>query len=224
MWSALFLVVWFTFFALNKRLRKEMLWAGLGTTPLGLSEPLFVPSYWNPPSLFGLAQGTGFDIESLIFSFAVGGLAAVLYKTVFKLKHAEMTASERYQKRHRYHVLALISPIFTFLILALSTDWNHIYCAVAAMFIGGIAASWCRPDLKKNIWVGGFLFLGLYFLFFMTLVLAFPRYVRAVWNLPDISGILMLGIPLEELLFAFTLGMLWAGIYEHIYWHKLMKV
>jgi hypothetical protein len=27
--------------------------------------------YWAPPSLFSLAQKTGFDIESLIFSFAI---------------------------------------------------------------------------------------------------------------------------------------------------------
>lgn len=39
---------------------------------LGFTEPLFVPAYWNPPTLFDLAQRTGFDIESLIFTFAIG--------------------------------------------------------------------------------------------------------------------------------------------------------
>ena len=48
--------------------------------PLGLSEPLFVPGYWNPPSLFNLAQKTGFDIESILFSFAIGGIGSVLYR------------------------------------------------------------------------------------------------------------------------------------------------
>jgi hypothetical protein len=32
-----------------------------------LTEPLFVPDYWNPPSLFDLARRSGFDIESVIF-------------------------------------------------------------------------------------------------------------------------------------------------------------
>ena len=59
-----------------------MLSASLFTMPFGLSEPLFVPEYWNPPSLFDLAQQTGFDIESLIFCFGIGGIGAVLYNVL----------------------------------------------------------------------------------------------------------------------------------------------
>lgn len=220
-WSLLILAIWLVVLFLNKRLRKEMLWASIGTAPLGLTEPLFVPSYWNPPSLFNLAQRTGFDIESIIFSFSVGGLAAVLYESIFKVRHTVMTKEERHHRRHRLHLLALSSPIVIFIILATATNWNHIYCTIVAMFFGGIAALLCRPDLKKKIWIGGLLFLGLYFIIFLNLVIVFPSYVRNVWNLSHISGILILGIPLEELLFAFTLGMLWSSFYEHIYWYKL---
>jgi hypothetical protein len=42
--------------------------------PMGLTEPFFVPEYWTPPSLFNLTEKTGFDIESLIFSFAIDGI------------------------------------------------------------------------------------------------------------------------------------------------------
>ena len=222
-WSLLILAIWFVVLILNKPLRKEMLWASFGTAPLGLAEPLFVPDYWNPPSLFDLARRTGFDIESIIFSFAVGGLAAILYETIFKVKHARMAEEDRRHKRHRLHLLALTSPFVIFVIQATLTNWNHIYCAIVAMFLGGIAALLCRPDLKKKIWVGGSLFLGLYFIIFLGLVTVFPAYVRNVWNLSHISGILILGIPLEELMFAFTLGMLWSSFYEHIYWYKLAR-
>lgn len=44
----------------------------LATAFFGLTEPLFVPEYWNPPTLFDLAQRTGFDLESLIFCFGIG--------------------------------------------------------------------------------------------------------------------------------------------------------
>lgn len=222
-WSLLILLIWLFVFMLNKNLRKEMLWASIGTAPLGLTEPLFVPSYWNPPSLFDLVQRTGFDIESIIFSFAVGGLAAILYESILRVKHSLMTKEERHHKRHRVHLLALSSPIIIFIILATLTNWNHIYCAIVAMFFGGIAAILCRPDLKKKIWLGGLLFLGLYFIIFLSLVIAFPEYVSNVWNLSDLSGILIFGIPMEELLFAFTLGMLWSSFYEHIYWYKLTR-
>jgi hypothetical protein len=223
LWSLLILLVWFFVFMLNKHLRKEMLWASAWTAPFGLTEPLFVPSYWNPPSLFDLAQRTGFDIESIIFCFAVGGLAAVLYESIFKVNHEIIKEVEHHRRKHRFHLLALSSPVAIFIILTTITNWNHIYCSIAAMFLGGIATLLCRPDLKKKIWAGGLLFLGLYFIIFLGLVKIFPDYVKNVWNLSHISGILLLGIPLEEFLFAFSMGMLWSSLYEHIYWYKLTR-
>lgn len=66
-----------------------------------------------------------------------------------------------------------------------------------------------------------FIFLILYFLYFLILIALSPGYVEQVWNLKAISGILILGIPLEELLFALSFGFLWSSIYEHITWKKL---
>lgn len=132
--------------------------------PFGLTEPLFVPAYWNPPSLFNLAANTGFDIESLIFSFAIGGIGSVIYETIFKFKHKKMNVMKMNRQRHKYHFLSLFSPIIVFLPLFLFTKFNPIYSASMAMFIGGIAAMFCRPDLKRKVVYGGILFLALYFL------------------------------------------------------------
>lgn len=38
-----------------------------------------------------------------------------------------------------------------------------------------------------------------------------------------ISGVLVLGIPVEELAFAFSLGFLWSSAYEHLKWQKLTR-
>ena len=81
-WSSVFLVPWVAAYAAFPRHRKAMLWASLFTTPFGLTEPLFVPEYWSPSSLFDLARTTGFDIESLIFCFGIGGIGAILYNLV----------------------------------------------------------------------------------------------------------------------------------------------
>lgn len=78
-WASLFLVAFFRLYIMSPRSRSMMLQAAAATAPFGLTEPLFVPQYWNPPSLFDLAQRTGFDIESVIFAFAIGGVAVVLY-------------------------------------------------------------------------------------------------------------------------------------------------
>ncbi len=70
-WSCAFLVPWLALFLGSPRRRKVIAWASVATMPFGLTESLFVPRYWNPPSLFDLAQRSGFDVESLIFCFAI---------------------------------------------------------------------------------------------------------------------------------------------------------
>ena len=221
--SLIFLAIWLIIFFLNKKSRKEMFLVSLFTMPFGLTEPLFVPEYWNPPSLFNLASTTGFDIESLIFSFAIGGIGAVLYESFFKIKHRKMTQRERHSKRHRFHMLALTSPVIVFLFLFFFTNINPIYSASIAMFTGGIAAILCRPNLKQKIIISGIIFLLLYFLFFLFFNLIYPYAVTEFWNLSAISGILILGVPIEELMFGFTFGMIWSSLYEHIFWYKIKK-
>ena len=197
-----------------------MLTVSLSTAPFGLSEPLFVPEYWNPPTLFDLAQRTGFDLESLIFCFGIGGVSSVLYSVLTHRNDIPVLEAEKHQPLHRHHYKALVSPFIAFLLLYF-LPWNPIYPSIAAMTVGAIATILCRPDLKTKTWVGGMLFLIYYFVFFLALEASSPGYVQQVWNLPEISGILLLGIPLEELLFAFTFGLYWSGVYEHFMWRKI---
>lgn len=222
-WSLILVGIWLAiYFLLNtKDKKREMLIVSLWTSLLGLTEPLFVPEYWAPPSLFDLALRTGFDIESLIFSFAVGGIAVVLYERIFRTAHKKMSVSVQHASRHRYHLWAILSAPIIFVLLALTTNLNPIYTAEIAMVSGGLFAWYCRPDLKKKMLVSALLFLGLYFFYFLTLIALYPGYVEKVWNLNVISGILIAGIPLEELLFALSFGFLWSSIYEHIKWRKV---
>lgn len=222
-WSLFFLLIWIILYLSNAAFRKEMLSVSLGTMLLGFTEPLFVPQYWNPPTLFDLARLTGFDIESLIFTFAIGGTVSVLYRVIYKKNITKMEIAEMKHSRHKLHIYILTSPIPIFLTLAIFTELNHIYCGVIAMFVGALLTLYCRPDLKWKIWIGGLLFLLYYFIFFLTLIAVVPDYVIHVWNLEVLTGILFLGIPIEELLFAFSFGMLWSSLYEHILWFKVIK-
>lgn len=225
-WSLILLAIWLAVYLLlkSRENRKEMLVVGLWTSLLGLTEPLFVPAYWNPPSLFDLAVRTGFDIESLIFAFGIGGLAVVAYEWMFRARHRAMSHQERHAVRHRYHLAALLVAPAILIALLLVTEWNPIYASVIALMTGGFATWYCRPDLKRKMFASAFIFLGLYFLYFLTLTAMYPGYVEQVWNLGAISGILFVGIPLEELMFAFSFGFFWSSIYEHVAWRKLRAV
>ena len=199
--------------------RQQMRQGSIFMAPFGLTEPLFVPSYWNPPSLFELAQRTGFDIESIIFSFAIGGLGAVLYNRLTRRRLEAVAPEERRHARHRWHRWALAMPFALFPVLYF-LPWNPIHAGIAAMLLGAIAAVVCRPDLKANILLGGVLFLAFYTIFLLGLKWSAPGYIEQVWNLKALSGVLIYGLPLEELLFGFAFGLFWTGIYEHFNWKR----
>jgi len=222
-WSLLILGIWFLIYFSKKSFRKVMLKMSLITAPFGLTEPLFVPEYWFPPSLFNLAERTEFDIESIIFSFAIGGIGSVLYQLIYKKKLVKVDTIEKNHTRHRLHRIILFIPPFIFLIIAYFTNLNHIYCGVIALFIGALTTLYCRPDLKSKIWIGGLLFTVLYFIYFGSILLFYPNYVELYWNLDELSHILILSVPIEELLFAFSFGMFWSSLYEHLYWRKSIK-
>lgn len=189
-----------------------MLVVSLWTSLLGLAEPFFVPEYWSPPSLFDLAARTGFDIESIFFSFGVGGIAAVLYESVFRVRHQKLSQAHG----HRSHLWALLSAPVFFFALMFFTEWNPIYPAVLALAVAGLLTLYCRSDLKKKMFASGALFTILYFVYFLTLELIFPGYVEEVWNLAALSGIFVWSVPLEELLFAFAFGFVWSSVYEYL--------
>ncbi len=217
-WSSAFLVPWIALYALARGFRRRMLRVSLVTSLLGLTEPIFVPEYWNPPSLFDLAQRTGFDVESLIFCFAIGGLGAFGYHALAGRALAPVPQEARLGRRHRYHRFALAAPFIAFPPLYL-LPWNPIYAGIAALAIGGVSTVLCRPDLMRNTLLGGALFTALYAVFMVLLIAAAPGYVDQVWNLAALTGWRVGRIPVEELAFGFGFGMYWAGIYEHFAWH-----
>lgn len=216
-WALAFLIPWALVYWRVPRSRGRMRWASLLTAPFGLTEPLFVPAYWNPPSLFDLATRTGFDIESFIFSFGIGGVGVVLYQVLTRSAQRRSDHHERHHARHRFHRWALISPFLVFVALH-ALPWNPIYPAIVAMAVGALAATLCRPDLARATLVGAALFLAYYLVFLAGLELSRPGYIDRVWNLPALSGVLLGPFPLEELLFAAAFGAFWSGVYEHLTW------
>lgn len=218
-WSTAFLLPWLLLFALFPRYRSGMWWASVFMLPIGFTEPMFVPEYWSPPSLFELAARTGFDIESFIFSFAIGGIGAVLYNVITNRTLVLVPIHERHDRQHRLHRLALASP-FVLFGLFYFLPWNPIHAAIAAMLLGAMAAVACRLDLKSNTLVGGALFLAIYLVFLLGLKWSAPGYIEQVWNHAALSGVLVFGLPVEELLFGFCFGLVWTGFYEHFSWTR----
>ena len=223
--SLLLLAVWFGLFVAKPGLRRKILRVSLATVFLGVTEIFFIPKYWEPLTLFDFGNRYHMDIESFIFSFAVGGIAATIYEFMTGEGEKRLAHRVQHQTRHQFHTLAVLSPIVVFAFFFLLTPLNPIYSAIIGLIFGALATAWCRPDLAGAIKKGALLFTGLYFaVFWLTFVLLFPSYVPMYWRLSELSGSLIIGVPIEELLFAGSLGAMWGGLYEHLTWHKLVRM
>jgi hypothetical protein len=91
------------------------------------------------------------------------------------------------------------------------------------MLLGAVSALFCRRDLTRKTFYGGFLFVGFYVVFLQGLELLSRGYIERYWKLSALSGVMVGSMPGEELLFAFTLGMYWTGVYEHVTWTAAIR-
>ena len=190
---------------------------GAVTALTGFAEPLFIPGYWNPPTLFDLGQRTGFDIESFVFNFSAGFNATAIYGAMRTRGHGRVAAANRRTPRDRYHRLTLAVFPLVFIGLAVVTNMNAVYVTMVAVSAGFLATCLARPDLIKLIIVSGLMFTGLYFAFFLAFNAVYPGYLDQVWNLGALSGLMILGVPLEEVVFALAYGLIVACFAEHFF-------
>jgi hypothetical protein len=185
------------------------------TLPFGLTEPLFVAHYWDPPSLFNLAQTTHFDIESFIFCFGIGGVAAVLFNVATGRPIEIGSKTTRDLRLQPVYDALLASPAYVFTIVLLVTRMP-IGAGIAAMIVGAAVRMVYRPGLRAKTCLGGVLFLAYYALFLLALRILVPGYIARVWNPDAIGGVRLFGVPLIEPVFALGVGLFWSGLYEQV--------
>ncbi|MBI3232275.1 MAG: hypothetical protein HYZ51_04315 [Candidatus Doudnabacteria bacterium] len=218
--------IWAVGFLRRKDLRWPMIWSGFfyagvlafGFTIFRLGELLFpvgsgkeiVPGYWNPNTLFDLGRLTGgYSIEDGLFMFFVGGITAYSYELFFK-KRIKVFKINRERHLRAILVAATVSGLFGFL-----TDLNLIY-SLMTFGLAGTVSMWVeRPDLISHSIKGGGVFVVIYILAFYFFTNLFPNFVTENYNLKNITGLLIFGIPLEEFLYALSFGLMWAPIYEY---------
>jgi len=215
--SLFLLTIWFLIFIWQKKLRKEMLIASVIITPAALSEVFFVPGYWLPDAI----GNPKLSIEDFIFSFAVGGIAAVIYELFMKgkVKHERLCNCYNGELFHGLILgIGIIAVFFSYTLLKI----NFMYAVFIGIIVDIIIISINRPDLIKKVLYSGIIFGFLYFLFFSLFSLITPSFIKH-WNLSNLSGIVFLGVPLEEILWAIGIGSLLGPIYEYLLSIKLSE-
>jgi hypothetical protein len=183
---------------------------------MALTNILFVPQYWTPPSLFDLDQRMRVGIEDVLWAAAVGGIASVIGEILLK----EKLSAIRKGPRER-HYTPFVVVIVVFIALQFWRPGKTIYNTIVAFAIGALVIAYLRRDLVPSMLVGALSFAVLYFALFLCFLFLYPEFVQRYYNVPNLLGIYLFGVPVEELLFATTGGAIWSVAYEYVQGYRL---
>ena len=203
-----YLAFWIALFLYRPDVRREMFISSTIAGILALVlEPFFRADYWTPELFNGWTVG----VEDFLYGFAIGGIASALYEEVFKKRFIR-------KKSHTYHWrFVFILYLASFVSLFVSRQlWglNTMYATLGALAVAFFLIIFFRLDLvRDSIWTGILFTVITLFAYIPTLIL-FPDFVSSFWHLQNLSGAMLVGLPFEELLWAFMFGLVAGPFYE----------
>lgn len=211
-----FLAIWLLLYKVRKDLRKEMLTMSLLIAPLGpLSQILYLRDYWRPE----LFNGWTIGFEDLLFGFAIGGITAVIYEELFGKKYIKGHT----QKHFNLMLLLALVGLIWMIVGNIFLHFNSIYVSISAFIILGISILFFRKDLLLDAFWSGIITGSLMFIFYLIFMPLFPGVIQKWWLLKNLSGVLVLGAPLEELMWGFGWGFFAGPAYEFVTGTRIRK-
>ncbi len=203
----IFFCFWLIIFLKKRINRREMLLAGamFGIAAVIISMKYALEDYWHPAYLL-----PGIPIEDFLYGFFFGGICTQVYFFFFKVR-------EKSTKNHHplFALLSVLISVLAFVFITGILKLNSIVAHIAPPFFIGLYIDYKNyKNLKIQFWSG--IFAGVITaLVFKILLLLNPNFIEQVYYLNNITGILIAGIPLEEYLFAFSLGFGVSLFYEY---------
>jgi hypothetical protein len=197
--SLAFLAMFGILYALNPAYRRVALLSAALSTPYSLLAVVFVPAYWEPAQVFRFLAGP----EDLMFSFATGGVAWIIVAGSY------YAVPDRPWGGTGLLRLAQATTGFLLLWLLLRLAGLSIMWAALAAGVGlwSFLVARDRGALTTSI-KGGVVFSVAYTLVAAAVIYANPSFAQS-WAADGLFGVTLLGLPLEEALWAFEFAAIW---------------
>ncbi len=220
-----FAVAWVLIFIFSKNTRKEQLIMSILLIPVGpISELIYFQDYWTPGSIFSFSIGPVLIlIEDILFLFFIGGIGGVIYEALVGRRARKIKKSPHY----------LISvPIVIAVVVIVSLGlWflgvNSIFSTSLGFIAGALLVVSQRKDLFINSLLSG---LGVMAIMFVSYFILFSFVTNSEEILQQgwlIYGtrldMRILGLPLTEMFWGFSWGLLVGPIYEFARKLQLVK-
>jgi hypothetical protein len=103
--------------------------------------------------------------------------------------------------------------VVIFIALELWHSHKTMYNTFMAFAAGAAAIAFLRRDVIQLMLTSTLSSPPIFFLL-LSLLFLYPKFVHGFYNIPNLLGIYILGVPIEELFFAATGGALWSVAYE----------
>ena len=201
-------IPWFIFYLYRKDLRREMLVMSIFLALYGVfvDYAWYTVDWWQPQTITGTRVG----IESFLLGFTNGGVISVLYSVVFNKK------SKKYKKSP--NTTGAISLIVFEILFISALFWVFRIPSPIASSMGiavtGVLLVIMRKDLLANALMGGLLTLLLSLPIYYLLTHFYPHFAQQTYLLDRLSGLIFIGIPVEDFIFYFLVGFLFAPFYK----------
>lgn len=215
------LTIWVFVLLLSEETRKEQIIMSL--IGLVLSPAVLLLAASGDRSWDGFLS-VGYD--DFLFSFALFGVAAVIYQAVTGKQTKPIKRRRRRLKNRKLHWLArllILAGIWLFISL-LANLFFEIYLGQAFIVAGlliGMYVMIDRRDLMINgLFSGAFIALLIFFLEKVFLLRLFPEAPFSLWPIEPAMASLA-GVPLAEIVWAAIVGFTVGPLYEYVRQLKL---
>ena len=210
--TIIFLIPWTILFFFRKDYRKEMIFMSfaIGIGSVVTAYLWWTIDWWRPETITNTRVG----IEDFLMGFSNGGIAAVLYGAIYKKRLSKHI--KKINDVGTFNICLILFFIIAFLFWGFNI--TSFWASTIAMIIAAIYTLYTRRDLFFNALASGILMTIVSLPFYHFLTLLFPDFIYRTWMFQHLSGIIIIGVPLEDLIFYFLFGFIIGPLYE--YWQN----
>ena len=204
--ALIYFIFWLIIF-IRSSSKNEMLITGIIFAICSYLMAIFysLNDYWKPVYI-----NETLKIEDWLYGFIFGGLLAGVYQSTFKLKLVRIKPDIMWW----YGFFCVATLVLTSVILTNLAGINSIWSLIISPLIVSIVGIFLRQDLIKAAIFTSLFSVTITLVVFLILLQLAPQMIHNFWITDNLIGIYLFKIPIEELLFACSLGFAAPVVYK----------
>lgn len=217
-----FVIVWLLFWFSRKDLHREMLFSSVlwGFLSIPLAYLWWTRDWWQPLTITGTRVG----LEDLLLGFFACGVAAVLYEVLFHRRHTLIRARHNHRSlSHKLFIILLILALVTSVLFGYF-NFTSFYASSVAFLAAASVIFFFRKDLFIDGLLSAVLLTTISMLFYAVIMFLSPHWIDHTYLWKTLSGIRIVGVPVEEFVFWFLAGFVFGPLYEFWQGERLVKI